>query len=138
VPVVAAGGIADARGVSAALDLGAAGVQIGTTYLLCSETMTSAQYRAALKSASARHTALTNIFTGRPARAIMNRLVRELGPMNVVAPEFPLAASAIMPLRAKAESQGSTDFSWFWSGQNTSGCREAPAAELTRQLAEGV
>ena len=138
VPVVAAGGIADARGVSAALELGAAGVQIGTAYLLCHETLTSARYRTTLKSESARHTALTNVFTGRPARAIMNRLVREIGPMNPAAPEFPLAASAIMPLRATAESLGSSDFSSFWAGQNTSGCREVSADELTRQLAEGV
>jgi nitronate monooxygenase len=135
-PVVAAGGIADANGVSAALKLGAAGVQIGTAYLLCPETMTSASYRAALKSPSAHHTALTNVFTGRPARAIVNRVVRELGPINAAAPDFPLAANAVMPLRAKAESQGSSEFSWFWSGQNTSGCRETPAAELTVQLAQ--
>ena len=138
VPVVAAGGIADARGVSAALELGAAGVQVGTTYLLCPETMTGAAYRAALKSESVRHTALTNVFTGRPARAIVNRLVREIGPMNPAAPEFPLASSAVMPLRVKAEAQGKTDFSWFWSGQNASGCKEVPAAELTGQLAEGI
>jgi nitronate monooxygenase len=136
VPVIAAGGIADASGVSAALELGAAGVQIGTAYLLCHETMTSAPYRAALKSESARHTALTNVFTGRPARAIVNRLVREIGPMNAAAPEFPLANSAVLPLRARAEVQGKYDFSWFWSGQNATGCREVPAAELTAQLAQ--
>ena len=138
VPVVAAGGIADARGVSAALALGAAGVQAGTAYLLCPEATTSAIHRAALKSEAARHTALTNVFTGRPARGIMNRIIRELGPMSPAAPEFPLAASAILPLRAKAEAQGSSDFSSLWSGQNASGCREVPAAELTRQLAEGL
>jgi nitronate monooxygenase len=138
VPVVAAGGIADARGVAAALSLGAAGVQVGTTYLLCPEATTSAIHRAALKSESARHTTLTNIFTGRPARGIVNRIIRELGPMSDVAPEFPLAASALGPLRAKAEAQGSSDFSSLWSGQNASGCREVPAAELTRQLAEGL
>ena len=138
VPVVAAGGIADARGVSAALALGAAGVQVGTAYLLCPEATTSPLHRAALKSESARHTALTNVFTGRPARSIMNRIMRELGPMSPVAPEFPLAASAIGPLRAKAEAQASTDFSPLWSGQNASGCREVPAAELTQQLAEGL
>ena len=136
VPVVAAGGIADAEGVSAALALGAAGVQVGTAYLLCPEATTSAIHRAALKSESVRHTALTNVFTGRPARGIMNRIIRELGPMSPAAPEFPLAASAIMRLRARAEAQGSSDFSSLWSGQNASGCREVPAAELTRQLAE--
>ena len=138
VPVVAAGGIADARGVAAALALGAAGVQAGTAYLLCPEATTSATHRAALKSETVRHTALTNVFTGRPQRGIVNRIIRELGPMSPVAPEFPLASSAIMPLRAKAEAQGSSDFSSLWSGQNASGCREVPAAELTRQLAEGL
>ena len=138
VPVVAAGGIADASGVSAALALGATGVQVGTAYLLCPEATTSALHRAALKSESARRTALTNVFTGRPARSIVNRIIRELGPMSDAAPEFPLAASAIAPLRAKAEAPGNTDFSSLWSGQNASGCREVPAAELTRQLAEGL
>jgi len=135
VPVIAAGGIADARGVAAAMALGAAGVQVGTAYLLCPEATTSAVHRAALKSDAARHTALTNLFTGRPARGIVNRLMRELGPMNPVAPAFPLAAAAIAPLRAKAESQGSGDFSPLWSGQNASGCKEIPAAQLTRDLA---
>ena len=136
VPVIAAGGIADAAGVSAALALGAAGVQVGTAYLLCPEATTSPIHRAALKSKSAGHTALTNVFTGRPARGIVNRIIRELGPISPSAPEFPLAAAAIAPLRAKAEAQGRGDFTSLWSGQNSSGCREVPAAELTRQLAE--
>lgn len=135
VPVIAAGGIADARGVAAAMALGAAGVQVGTAYLLCPEATTSAVHRAALKSDAARHTALTNLFTGRPARGIVNRLMRDLGPMNSVAPAFPLAAAAIAPLRTRAESQGSGDFSPLWSGQNASGCKEIPAAQLTRELA---
>jgi nitronate monooxygenase len=136
-PVIAAGGIADARSVAAALALGAAGVQVGTAYLLCPETTTSAVHRAALKSESARHTALTNLFTGRPARGIMNRLMAELGPISTLAPEFPLATAAIAPLRARAESQGSGDFSPLWAGQNASGCREISAADLTRALAVG-
>ena len=134
-PVIAAGGIADAKGVAAALALGAAGVQIGTAYLLCPEATINAVHRAALKSETARHTALTNVFTGRPARGIVNRIMRELGPMNTAAPAFPLATSAIAPLRAKAESQGSDDFSPLWCGQNASGCKEVPAAQLTRELA---
>ena len=134
-PVIAAGGIADARGVAAAMALGAAGVQCGTAYLLCPETTISAIHRAALKSAAARHTALTNIFTGRPARGIVNRVMKELGSMNRAAPAFPLATSAIAPLRAKAEAQGSGDFSPLWSGQNATGCREVPAAQLTHDLA---
>jgi nitronate monooxygenase len=138
VPVVAAGGIADAAGVAAAMALGAAGAQIGTAYLLCPEATTSAVHRAALKSASARHTAVTNVFTGRPARGIVNRIVREVGPMSPDAPAFPLAAAAVAPLRARAESQGSGDFSPLWSGQNARGCKEISAAALTRELAAGL
>jgi nitronate monooxygenase len=134
-PVIASGGIADAQGVAAVMALGAAGAQIGTTYLLCPEATTSAVHRAALKSAAARHTALTNLFTGRPARGIVNRVMKELGPISSAAPAFPLATSAIAPLRARAESEGSGDFSPLWSGQNASGCREVPAAQLTRELA---
>lgn len=134
VPVIASGGIADAKGVAAAFALGAAGVQVGTAYLLCPEATTNAVHRAALKSEAARHTALTNLFTGRPARGIVNRLMRELGPMSEVPPAFPLATAAIAPLRAKAEAKGSGDFSPLWAGQNASGCREVPAAQLTREL----
>jgi len=137
-PVIAAGGIADARGVAAALALGAAGVQIGTAYLLCPEATTGAVHRAALKSDAARHTALTNLFTGRPARGIVNRVMKELGPISGAAPEFPLATSAIMPLRAKAEARGSGDFTPLWSGQNATGCREVPAAQITRELAAEI
>ena len=134
-PVIAAGGIADSKGVAAAMELGAAGVQIGTAYLLCPEATTSPVHRSALKSDAARHTALTNLFTGRPARGIVNRVMKDLGPIGSTVPAFPLATAAIAPLRAKAESQGSGDFSPLWAGQNVSGCQEIPAAELTRQLA---
>jgi nitronate monooxygenase len=135
VPVIAAGGIADAKGVAAAMKLGAAAVQVGTAYLLCPECTTSTVHRGALKSEAARHTALTNVFSGRPGRGIMNRLMREIGPLSPATPEFPLASSAIAPLRARAESLGSGDFSTLWSGQNAAGCKEIPAAELTRELA---
>ena len=134
-PVIAAGGIADARGVAAALALGAVAAQVGSAYLLCPEATTSAVHRAALASDAARHTALTTLFTGRPARAIVNRLMRELGPLNPAAPAFPLAVAALAPLRARAERRGSGDFSPLWCGQNASGCRAVPAAELTRALA---
>lgn len=132
-PVIAAGGIADAVGVAAAIGLGAAAAQIGTAYLLCDEATTSAVHRAALQDPTAVHTALTNRFSGRPARSIVNRVMRELGPMGEVSP-FPLAASAIGPLRSAAESQGLGDFSPLWSGQNASGCRAIPAAQMTRAL----
>lgn len=138
IPVIAAGGIADRQGVAAALALGADGVQIGTAYLLCPEATTSPVHRAALKSDAARHTALTNLFTGRPARGIMNRFLREQGPLSNIVPAFPLAAAAVAPLRAKADLQGSGDFSPLWSGQDASGCREIPAADLTRSFAAAL
>jgi len=133
--VIAAGGIADAKGVAAALALGASAVQVGTAFLLCEEASTTPIHRAALQSDAARHTALTNVFTGRPARGIVNRIVREMGPMSAHAPDFPLATAAIAPLRARAEARGSGDFSPLWSGENSSGCREIPAAQLVRALA---
>lgn len=134
VPVVAAGGIADARGVQAALELGASAVQIGTAFLLCPESGTSALHRVALQSEHARHTAITNIFTGRPARGIVNRAVRDIGPMSELAPQFPLAATSMFPLRAKREGQGFDDFSPLWCGQNASGCRAVPAEDLVRSF----
>jgi nitronate monooxygenase len=135
VPVVAAGGIADRNGVTAALALGAAAAQVGTAYLLCPEATTNPLHRAALRSDAAHHTAITNVFTGRPARGIVNRAIRELGPLNARAPAFPLAATGITALRAVAERGGSGDFSPLWSGQNNTGCRPLPAATLTRELA---
>ncbi len=134
VPVIAAGGIATAEGVAAAMALGAAAVQVGTAFLLCDEAKTSALHRAALQSEAARHTALTNLFTGRPARGIVNRLMRELGPISAAAPAFPMATSALAPLRAAAEAKDSGDFSPLWSGQNASGCRAVSAAEQVREL----
>ena len=136
VPVIAAGGIADARGIVASFALGAAAVQMGTAYLLCPEAQISPIYRQALKAAKDNETALTNVFTGRPARGIVNRLVREVGPMSKLAPDFPLAAAALAPLRAKSEMAGSGDFTPLWAGQAARLSRELPAAELTKQLAE--
>jgi nitronate monooxygenase len=132
-PVIAAGGIADRAAVEAALRLGASMVQVGTAYLCCPEATTTAIHRRALTSDAARHTALTRLITGRPARGIVNRLMREIA--DEIAPEFPLATAAIAPLRAAAEARGSDDFSPLWCGQNASGCRAIPAAEVTRALA---
>lgn len=143
VPVIAAGGIADAAGVAAARALGAAGVQVGTAYLLCPEAQTGALHRAALQSCAAGHTALTNVFTGRPARGIVNRVMRELGQVEAgscispLAPAFPLAASDLAPLRAQAEAGGRDDFTPLWAGQAAPLARALPAAELTRALAQG-
>jgi nitronate monooxygenase len=135
VPVIAAGGVADAAGVKALLALGATAVQVGTAFLRCPEATTSAIHRAALACDASRHTAITNVFTGRPARGIVNRIVRELGPISAHAPAFPLATAALAPLRAAAERRGSGDFSPLWSGQNAAGCRDMAAAELVRELA---
>lgn len=136
VPVIAAGGIADGRGVAAAFMLGASAVQVGTAYLFCPEAKVSAPYHQALRQAKDSQTAVTNLFTGRPARGIVNRVMRELGPMSELAPEFPLAGGALMPLRAKSEPAGSGDFMNMWAGQAVGIKRELPAAQLTRLLAE--
>ena len=138
VPIIAAGGIADARGIVAAFALGAAAVQIGTAYLFCPEAKLAGAHREALRVARDNDTVLTNVFTGRPARGIINRVVREVGPMSDLAPAFPLAGGALAPLRAKSEPAGSGDFMALWSGQAARLGRELPAGELTRQLAAGA
>jgi nitronate monooxygenase len=135
VPVIAAGGITDARGIAAAFALGAAGVQIGTAYMFCPESIISTVHRKALKSVGSADTALTNVMTGRAARGILNRLIRELGPISDVTPDFPLGGGALAPLRAKAEAAGSGDFSPLWSGQAAALGREMSARALTATLA---
>lgn len=135
-PVIAAGGIGDARGIAAAFALGASAVQLGTAYLFCPEATISPAHRQALRSAQASETAVTNLFTGRPARGISTRIMRELGPISPLAPAFPLAGGALMPLRAISEPLGNSDFSNLWSGQALRLGRELPAAELTRHLAQ--
>jgi nitronate monooxygenase len=133
--VIAAGGIGDGRGIAAALALGAAGAQIGTGYLLTPESKISASHRAALKAAHDNSTTLTNLFTGRPARGIVNRLMREQGPLSSATPPFPLAAEALVPLKAKAEAAGSGDFTNLWSGQAVRLARRSiPAGQLTQLL----
>jgi len=134
VPVIAAGGIGDGRGIAAALALGAAGAQIGTAFMLTPEAKTVALHRAALKKANDNSTTLTNVFTGRPARGIVNRIVSEVGPMSAEAPAFPLAAEATQPLRGPAEARGSTDFTPLWSGQAPTLAREMPAGELVKTM----
>jgi nitronate monooxygenase len=135
VPVIAAGGIADARGIVAAFALGASAVQLGTAYLMCPEARISPVHREMLRCSREDQTALTNVFTGRPARSIVNRLMREVGPLSSEAPDFPLAARAVMPLRRAAEAKGSGDFLPLWSGQGARLSTELPAGELTRHLA---
>jgi nitronate monooxygenase len=139
-PVIAAGGITDARGIVAAFALGAAAAQLGTAYLWTPEAKLSPAYRAALRRATDDATALTNVFTGRPARGLVNRAIRELGPLTADAPAFPLAGGALAPLKAQAEAQGEAagagDFSSLWAGQAAALGRALPTTELTRALAE--
>ena len=135
VPVIAAGGIADGRGIAAALALGASGVQMGTAYLLCSEATISTLHRAAIKSAKDRHSVISNVLTGLPARVLVNRIVREVGPLAADAPSFPLGAVTLGPFRTKAESQGSDDFTGLYAGEAAALCGELPAGELTLKLA---
>jgi nitronate monooxygenase len=135
VPVIAAGGIADGRGIAAAFALGAAGVQIGSAYLRCPESRLIAAARAALAQAGDASTVITNVMTGRPARGVANRFMREMGPISGDAPAFPHAATGLAPLKTAAEKLGKVDFTNLWAGQAIRLGREMPAAELTRALA---
>jgi nitronate monooxygenase len=135
VPVIAAGGIADGRGIAAAFALGAVGVQIGTAYLRCPESKVNAHARKALADADDDSTVVTNVMTGRPARGVANRVMREVGPVSADAPAFPHAATALGPLKAAAEKQGKVDFTNLWAGQALPLGRDMPAADLTRELA---
>jgi len=135
-PVIAAGGIADGRGIAAAFALGACGVQIGTAYLRCPEATGSKAAKAALAQGNDEGTVITNVMTGRPARGVANRLMREVGPISPDAPAFPHAATALAPLKAAAEKQGRVDFTNLWAGQAVALAGEMPAAELTRELAQ--
>jgi nitronate monooxygenase len=134
VPVVAAGGVASRTDVEALLDAGASAIQAGTAYLLCPEAKTTAVHRAALRQGST-DTAVTNLFSGRPARGLMNRLMRELGPLSDLPPAFPWASQALMPLRARAEALGRDDFTPLWSGTRPGCFRNVDAATVTRELA---
>lgn len=134
-PIIAAGGIASPEQVKEALDRGAWAVQCGTAYLCCVEAKTRQLHRAQIRSKCAATTQVTNVFSGRPARGIVNRLIRELGPMSHITPEFPGAAAALAPLRKAAEAAGKGDFSPLWCGTNTAACREVDAAEQTNWLA---
>jgi nitronate monooxygenase len=134
-PVIAAGGIADGRGIAAAFALGASAVQIGTAYLRCPESKIIGPARTALAQARDDSTVITNVMTGRPARGVVNRVMRELGPVLADAPPFPHSATSLAPLKAAAEKQGQVDFTNLWAGQAVRLGREMPAAELTRALA---
>jgi nitronate monooxygenase len=136
IPVIAAGGVGDARSIVAAFALGASAVLLGTAYLRCPEARPSVVLRRALESARDDSTVITNVITGRPARGIINRVIHEIGPLNAAVPEFPRAAEALGPLRTRAESIGSGDFSPLWAGQAAAMAQEIPAGALTKMLAD--
>ena len=136
VPVIAAGGISDGRGITAAFALGASAAQIGTAYLFTPETTISDLHRSALQADDNDQTMLTNVFSGRPARGLVNRVMREVGPISEHAPAFPTAGGALAPLKTKSEAAGSADFSSLWSGQSAKLCAEMSSSELTRKLAD--
>jgi nitronate monooxygenase len=132
VPVIAAGGIADGRGIGAAFVLGASAVQLGTAYLHCPEAMIGSVHRQQLRLG---HTVFTNLLTGGLARGLRGRLVDDLGPVRSEVPPYPLASEALAPIRAAAEKQGETSFGPMWAGQAAPLGNALPAAELTRKLA---
>jgi nitronate monooxygenase len=136
VPVIASGGIADGRGIVAAFAL----VQRPSSSAprSCPESKILPPHRAALRMARSDSTVLTNVLSGRPARALVRRVVRELGPISQIVPEFPLAAGALAPLHAKAQAQGSGDFSPMLAGQEAILSREVPAADLVGKLVRDV
>ena len=136
VPIIAAGGIANADDVHAAMSAGAAAVQVGTSFLLCHEAKTSPLHRSRLRDVDA-PTALTNLFTGGLARGMFNRVMLEIGPENAAAPAFPMATQSMAPLRAKAEANQCDDFTPLWSGMNRSGCAACSAAEMVHRLVAG-
>ncbi|MEW6769458.1 MAG: nitronate monooxygenase family protein [Pseudomonadota bacterium] len=136
VPVIAAGGIADGRGIAAAFALGASGVQVGTAYLHTPESKVTDGGRKALAGAHDDSTVITNVMTGRPARGVANRLMKEVGPVSPDAPAFPHAATALGPLKAAAEKLGRVDFTNLWAGQAVAMSRNVGAADLTRALAK--
>jgi len=133
-PIIAAGAIADGRGIAAASALGASAVQMGTAYLLTNESLVSDLHRDALLDGSDNKTALTNVFSGKPARSLCNRVMNECGPMSDVAPAFPTAGAALAPLKAAAEKTGSADFSSLWSGQAAKLSLSGDAETLTKNL----
>lgn len=135
-PVIATGGIMDGQGIRAMLDLGACAAQLGTAFILCPESNADAGYRAALKSDRAGITRLTSVFSGRPARGILNRFV-SFGEAGCVQPAaYPLAYDAAKRLMGAAVKQGNSDFSAHWAGQGAPLARELPAGQLVAALIE--
>lgn len=136
IPVIAAGGIADGRGIVAAFALGASAVQIGTAYLFTDESLANELYRAKLLAASDDGTVLTNVFSGKPARGFATRLSRDLGPITEQPMAFPMGYGVLAQFKAKAEATGSTEFSSYLAGQSAGLGRAETATELTQRLVD--
>ncbi|WP_284734606.1 NAD(P)H-dependent flavin oxidoreductase [Sphingosinicella terrae] len=134
-PVIAAGGIADGRGIAAAFMLGAAAVQIGTAYLRCPESLIGPGHRAGLAGPGADRTAFTNVYSGRLARGLPTRLTEALGAVPGKVPPFPFAAAPLAPLARAAAERGEDGFSPMWAGQSARLAPELPARALTERLA---
>jgi nitronate monooxygenase len=134
IPVIAAGGIADGRGIAAALCLGAQGVQIGSAFLACRESGASERHRQALFSPQARHTALTRAFSGRLARGIRNRLLEELAEHQRTLPGYPAQGWFASALKPAALAQQRDDLLALWCGQSASLLRHHTALELWNSL----
>ncbi len=138
VPVIAAGGIADARGVAAALALGAEGVQLGTVFLGCEESGTSPLHRAALRGPEARQTGLTRGFSGRLARGIRNRLMEAVNQPGAAILPYPLQRGVIRQVAIPAEAAGREDLLPLWSGQSAPLARFTDATAVLTDLVAGV
>lgn len=137
-PVIATGGIGDARGIVAALALGASAVQLGTAYLFTDEATISPCYRQSLENAAYSETAVCNVISGRPTRVLANRMVSELGLISKDAPAFPKGFAAAGPLRTAAEAIGNREFSAHYCGQAAALGRKTSAYALTCDLAAGA
>jgi nitronate monooxygenase len=134
IPVIAAGGIADGRGIAAALMLGASGVQLGTAFLTTDEAAVADVYRQAIAGATEEDTRMTRAFSGRPARGIRNRYIDELAAFEDELPDFPLMNTLTKPLRAASQHNDSGELVSLWAGQALTLNRSMPAAQLLATL----
>ena len=134
VPVIAAGGIMDGAGITAALALGAQAVQMGTAFLVCPESAINAAYRAALASATATDTVTTRTISGRPARGIRNAMINALEPDEAAIPAYPVQNALTGALRKLAGAAGDAQYLSLWAGQGVAQARAIPAAALLQQL----
>ena len=134
IPVIAAGGIGDGRGIAAALALGASAVQLGTAFLSCPESAAHPLYREALNEARDDQTRITHAFSGRPARGLENRYLLEMAGHEARYPDFPILNTLTGPLRKASAKENNPDFLSLWSGQSAAMSKNLPACELIQWL----